>query len=79
MPQGNVDGPTLASNLQTALQAVAPGTWTVTYDTANIAMTIACTNAFTITGGTYSTQLLSHPYTQTSTSYTLHLRERFGH
>ena len=70
MPQGNVDGPTLASNLHNALQASgAPGNWTVTYDVANISMIISCSNAFTIAGGTYATQLLSHPYTQTSNAY----------
>ena len=70
MPQGNVDGTLLASNLQGALGASgAPGSWTVTYDLANIAMRIQCSNAFTIVGGGYATQLLSHPYTQTSNSY----------
>ena len=32
-------------------------------------MKIQCSNAFTIVGGTYATQLLSHPYTQTANSY----------
>ena len=70
MPQGNVDGTVLASNLQSALGVSgAPGSWTVTYDLANISMRIQCSNAFTIVGAGYATQLLSHPYTQTSNSY----------
>jgi hypothetical protein len=70
MPQGNVDGTVLASNLQGALGVSgAPGSWTVTYDLANISMRIQCSNAFTIVGAGYATQLLSHPYTQTSNSY----------
>jgi hypothetical protein len=67
--QGNYDGPALATALQALLFAAAPGTWTVVYDVYNIAMKISCTNSFTIVGGTYAAQLLSHPYTSTSTSY----------
>lgn len=69
LPHGNVDGPTLASNLQGLLQTAAPGSWSVTYDTSNIAMSVSCSNAFTITGGTYAAQLMAHPYTQTPTKY----------
>ena len=69
VPQGNYDGPILAGKIQTAL-GIAPGTWTVSYDTTNIAMTVACSNAFTVVGGTLASQLTSHPYTQTSSSYT---------
>jgi len=69
LPQGNVDGNTLASNIQSRLQATAPGSWGVSYDISNIAMTISCSNPFTIVGGTYAAQLLSRPYTQTSNSY----------
>jgi len=69
LPQGNYDGPTLAAALQGLLQAAAPGAWTVTYDINNIAMAVSCTNAFTITGGTYAAQIMSRPYTQTSNSY----------
>ena len=69
VPQGNFDGPTLAAKIQTALGA-APGTWTVSYDTSNISMTVASTNVFTIVGGTLASQLMSRPYTQTTSSYT---------
>jgi hypothetical protein len=41
----------------------------VNYDLANIAMKITCSNAFTIKGGTFGTQLLSQSYTQTAYSY----------
>ena len=43
---GNYDGATLAADLQALLFAAAPGTWTVTYDSSNIAMTVSCTNNF---------------------------------
>ena len=70
IPQGNVDGPTLASKIQSSLQNTAPGGWNVSYDISNLSMSISCTNPFTIVGGTYATvQLLSRPYTQTSNSY----------
>ena len=69
IPQANYDGPGLAAILSSLLLSAAPGSWTVTYDTANIAMSISCTNPFTIAGGTYAAQLLSRPYTQTSNSY----------
>ena len=62
IPQANYDGPGLAAILASIRLSTAPGSWTVTYDTANIAMTISCTNPFTIVGGTYGTQLLSRPY-----------------
>ena len=70
VPQANYDGPGLASVLIGLLGSAAPGSWTVTYDSSNIAMTIACSNAFTIVGGTYAAQLMSRPYTSTATSYT---------
>ena len=69
IPQANYDNPGLAAILSSLLLSAAPGSWTVTYDTANIAMSISCTNPFTIVGGTYAAQLLSRPYTQTSNSY----------
>ena len=69
IPQANYDGPGLAAILSSLLLSAAPGSWTVTYDTANIAMSISCTNPFTIVGETYAAQLLSRPYTQTSSSY----------
>jgi len=67
--QANYDGPTLASTIQGLLQQSPPGSWSVSYDANNIAMTISCSNNFTIVGGTYAAQLLSRPYTQTSNSY----------
>ena len=70
IPQANYDGPGLASALVGLLGSAAPGSWTVTYDSSNIAMTIACSNPFTIVGGTYAAQLMSRPYTSTANSYT---------
>jgi hypothetical protein len=69
LPQANYDGPGIAAALQSRLTATAPGGWSVVYDTSNIAMSISCTNPFTITGGTYAAQLMSRPYTQTSNAY----------
>jgi hypothetical protein len=69
IPQGQYDGPTLASTIQTRLTAAAPGSWTVTYDVSNISMKIQCSNNFTITGGSYAAQLMSRAYTQTANSY----------
>ena len=69
LPQGNVDGPTLASTLQGLLQAAAPGTWSVVYDTGNIAMSVSCSNSFTIVGGTFADQIMARPYTQTANRY----------
>ena len=66
---GNYDGPTLAGKIQSVLQNTAPGGWNVSYDTSLIAMSISCTNAFTIVGGTYAAQLMARPYTNTSNSY----------
>ena len=37
IPQANYDGPGLASVLIGLLGSVAPGSWTVTYDSSNIA------------------------------------------
>jgi len=69
IPQANYDGPGIASALQGLLTSTAPGRWTVSYDTSNIAMSISCTNPFTIVGGTYGAQLMSRAYTQTSNAY----------
>jgi len=70
LPQGQMDGSTLASTLQTRLVAAAPGSWTVTYDVSQISMKIQCSNNFTITGGTYAAQIMSRAYTSTANSYT---------
>ena len=69
LPQGNVDGPTLASSLQGLLQAIAPGSWSVVYDIGNIAMSVSCSNNFTIAGGTFAAQIMARPYTQTANKY----------
>jgi hypothetical protein len=39
------------------------------YDPANIAMTIVGSVNFSIVGGTYAQQLMSHPYTNSANSY----------
>ena len=69
LQQANYDGPGIATALQGLLFAAAPGTWTVTYDIANISMKIVCSNSFTIVGGTYAAQLMSRAYTSTANSY----------
>jgi len=70
IPQAQYDGPALAAKIGALLIASIAGTWTSVYDSSNISMTISCSNAFTITGGSYGTILLSRAYTQTSNSYT---------
>ena len=62
IPQAQYDGPGIASTIQSLLNATAPGSWTVTYITNKIAMTISCANNFTTVGGTYAAQL-KHPDT----------------
>ena len=69
IPQANYDGPALAAALQGRLQAAAPGSWTVAYDIYNIAMSVSCSNPFTIVGGTYAAQIMARPYTNTSNQY----------
>ena len=69
IPQANYDGPTLAGLIQGLLQAVAPGSWSVVYDISNIAMSMSCSNPFTIVGGTYAAQIMARPYTNTSNQY----------
>jgi hypothetical protein len=69
IPQANYDGPGLASVLVGLLGSTAPWSWTVVYDSSNIAMSISCSNNFTIVGGTYAAQLMSRPYTSTANSY----------
>lgn len=69
IPQSDYTGPALATAIQGLLQATAPGSWAVAYDVGNIAMSISCTNNFTITGGTYWAQLKSRPYTQVANKY----------
>ena len=69
LAQANYSGTELATAVQRALSSVAPGSWTVSYDNSNISMTISCSSNFTITGGTFATQLMAHPYTSTANSY----------
>ena len=68
LPQGQVDGPTLASSLQSLLAANCPGTWQALYDTSNIALYLQSSSNFTVVGGTFGNQLLSRPYTRPSSS-----------
>jgi hypothetical protein len=68
LSQGQKTGPDLASELQSLLQAAAPGSWTVAYDVANIALRVQCSNNFTVVGGTYAAQLMSRAYTTTANS-----------
>ena len=66
--QGNYNGPGLAAAIQTALSP--HGSWSCTYDAANIAMTLRCLSSdFVIVGGTFAQRLMSDPYTQTSNQY----------
>ena len=69
IPPSNYDGPTLAAVIQGLLSATAPGAWSVVYYPNSIAMSISCSNDFTITGGTYAADLKAHPYTSTANSY----------
>ena len=61
---GQKTGLELATELQTRLNGTAPGAWTVAYDASTISLAILCTNDFTIVGGTYAAQLMSHPYSR---------------
>jgi hypothetical protein len=70
LPGGQYDGATLAATLQSLLANAAPGTWTVTYDASNVAMTIANTNPFTFNGGSLGKLWLSYPYTTSADSKT---------
>ena len=70
IPQGNYDGTTLASTLQTLLTtSTGVGVWSVVYDNMNVSMTVSnATINFTISGGTFAAQLKSQPFTQTPKS-----------
>ena len=69
IPTGQYDGVGLASAIQGRLTATAPGAWTVVYDSANISMSITCSNPFAMMGGSYAAQIMSHAYVQTANSY----------
>ena len=66
---GSFDGAGLAAMIQGRLTATAPGAWTCVYDNSLISLSISCSNPFTITGGSYAAQIMSHPYAQTANSY----------
>jgi len=68
IPTSQYDGNGLASAIQGAL-ATIPGSWTASYNSNLISMSISCSNPFTFTGGSFMQQLLQRPYTQTSNSY----------
>ena len=69
--QANYNGPGMAAAVQLALTRTTPGTWSVTYDVNNIAMTMTCSINYQITGGTFGAQLFSHgTYQQVANSYT---------
>ena len=57
---------------QTILALLAAGTtgmtWTVAYDVTTITMTIACSQPFQVTGGSFADQLMARPYTTTANS-----------
>ena len=68
LPQRQYDSTSLPSTLQSLLASAAPGSWTATYDVNTISMTLSCSNAFTVVGGTLAAQWMARPYTTTSTS-----------
>ena len=68
IPSRQYDSTSLPSTLQSLLAATAPGAWTVTYDVNTISMTISCSNAFSVYGGSFAAMLMSRPYTTTTTS-----------
>jgi hypothetical protein len=69
LSQGQFTGPELASHIQSLLIATAPGSWACIYDASNIAMSLTCSNNFSLVGGTFGEQLLSRAYTQQPNSY----------
>ena len=72
LPQQNFDGPALAAQIQSQLASTAPGSWSCTYNTNTIAMTLTCSNPFSIpvgNPGTYGAYLLGRTYANTSNSY----------
>ena len=61
LPQQNFDGPGLAAQIQSLLASTAPGSWSCSYNTSSIAMTLSCSNPFSIpvgNPGTYGAYLL---------------------
>ena len=69
LPFGQTNsGPELANIVRQALVSI-PGTRSVDYYVNQMVMSIACSNAFTFTGGSFIKQLLARPYTQTEHTY----------
>ena len=69
LPQGQYDGPGLAAALQGLLNGTI-GTWTCTYNTANMSLTVMCSYPYTLTGGTFADQLKQNPYSVSAASIT---------
>ena len=72
LPQQNFDGPGLAAQIQSLLAGAAPGSWSCSYNTNTIAMSLSCSNPFSIPAGnpgTYGAYLLGRSYVKTSNSY----------
>ena len=62
--------PDFATMLRSQISAQTPGTWACAYSVANISMTLSCSAAFAIIGGTLGVQLMSRPYARSGqTSY----------
>ena len=68
LPSRQYDSTSLPAALQSLLTSAAPGAWSVSYDTTTISMTVSCSNAFTVVGGTFAAQLMSRPYTTSAAS-----------
>ena len=72
LPQQNFDGQGIAAQIQSLLASTAPGQWSCTYNTNTIAMTLTCSNPFSIpveNPGSYGEYLLGRSYVKTSNSY----------
>lgn len=69
IPSRQYDANSLPQTIQALLTASTTGrTWTVNYDVTTVSMTISCSQPFTVTGGSFATQLMSRPYTTTFNS-----------
>ena len=68
IPQRQYDSASLATAIQNRLALTAPGSWQVVYDVNDISMTIYNNNVFEIVGGSFFTQLMSRPYTYTTSA-----------
>ena len=79
LPHSNYDGPGLAAALASRLLSTAPGSWTVVYDTGNIAMSISCTNPFHDRWRNVRCAAPFAPLHANCHFLRLHLRQRTGH